>query len=136
MNVEKFIKKDIRFSLIFIMIGIVAGITGFIFDYQKGIMSGMTIGFLPTGIVMLVLYKYALKKPEMRKNIELEKEERNIFINTKAGYTAFWLSYFYIFISIILYNTIKIPFLHFLKITIIFMPVAYFSLVIYYHKKY
>jgi hypothetical protein len=118
------------------MIGIIAAITGFVFEYQKELMTGLTCGFLPTGIGMLIIYKYAKNKPEMKKNIELENEERNIFINTKAGHTAFWVSYWYIFFAVIIYNIISIPLLGFLIATLFFMPIVYFALVIIYHKKY
>jgi hypothetical protein len=136
MNIEKYIKKDLIFSMIFIVIGAIAGIIGFVFEYQKELMAGLTVGFLPTGIGMTIIYKIAKKKPELRKNIELEKEERNIYINTKAGHTAFWVSYWYIFIAIILYNVISISFLYFLITTICFMPVVYFTFVFIYHKKF
>jgi hypothetical protein len=118
------------------MIGIIAGITGFIFGYQKELMTGLTAGFLPTGIGTMVLYRYAKKKPGMEKNIELENEERNIFINTKAGHIAFWVSYWYIFVAVISYNIIKISLLQFLIITLFFMPIVYFLFVFIYHKKY
>jgi len=136
MNSEKYIKKNEVFSLIFIMIGIIAGITGFLFDFQKDMMQGITIGFLPTGILMLIILKYTAKKPKYKRNMELEMEERNVFINTKAGHTAFWISYWYIFIWVILYNVLKISFLNFLILTLILMPIAYFTLVVIYHKKY
>jgi hypothetical protein len=136
MNVEKYIKKDLFFSMIFIFIGAIAGIIGFVFDYQKEVMTGLTAGFLPTGIGMTIVYRIAKKKPELRKNIELENEERNIYINTKAGHTAFWVTYWYIFIAAILYNVISISFLYFLITTICFMPVVYFTFVIIYHRKF
>ncbi len=136
MSIEKYIKKEILFSQIFIIIGLIAGITGFIFEYQKELMTGLTAGFLPTGIGTMILYKYAKKKPEMKKNIELENEERNIYINTKAGHSAFWVSYWYIFTNVILYNVIKMTFLKFLIITLFFMAIVYFTFVFIYHKKY
>jgi hypothetical protein len=131
-----YIKKGIVFSIIFITIGMLAGITGLVFEFKKDLMTGLTMGFLPTGIGMLILYKYSKKKPEMMKNIELENEERNIFINTKAGYTAFWVCYLYIFISVILCNVINISLLKFLLVTLCFMPIVYFTSVIILHKKY
>jgi hypothetical protein len=123
-------------SVIFIIIGVAAGITGFLFGYQKELMTGLTAGFLPTGIGMTILYQRINRKPELKKKVERENEERNLFINTKAGCTAFWVTYWYIFIAVILYNMIDIAFLTFLIITICFMPVVYFSLVTYYHRKY
>ncbi len=136
MNNKRMIKKDILFAVIFIIIGAAAGITGFIFEYQQGMMAGLTIGFLPTGTGMLIMYRYAMKKPELMKNIELEKEERNQYINTKAGYHAFWITYWYIFIAVILHHIIEIPSLTFLIITLCFLPVIYFTLVIIFHRKY
>jgi hypothetical protein len=136
MNIEKYVKKDIILSIIFILIGIIAGITGFVFNFHKEVMTGLVCGFLPTGIGTLIINMIAKNNPKMRKNIELENEERNRFINTKAGHTAFWICYSYIFIAAILYNIVHITFLHFLIVTIIFMPVVYFLLVFLYHKKY
>jgi len=136
MSVKRYIKKGIVFSLVFIVIGLAAAITGFIFEYQKDLMSGLTCGFLPTGIGLLVLYEYSKKNPQMKKNIQLENEERNKLINTKAGHAAFWICYWYIFIATILYNIITIPFLTFLVVTLFFMPTVYFTLVVMYHKKY
>ncbi len=135
-KVDKYIKKGFLFSSVFIIIGILAGITGFVFDYQQKLMSGLTAGFLPTGIVMLALYKYSYKKPELRKNIAVENEERNIFINSKAGHTSFWICYFYIFLVFILNYMVEIKVIQFLIITIFFMPIVYFTFVIIYHKKY
>lgn len=136
MSVDRYVKKGVIFSLIFIAIGVLSGITGFIFNFHKEVMTGLTAGFLPTGIGMLILYQISKNKPEMLKNIELENEERNIFINTKAGCTAFWICFYYIFASVILYHLIELSFLTFLIITLCFMPILYFILVIVYHKKY
>jgi hypothetical protein len=136
MSTEKYIKKELLYSQVFIIIGLIAAITGFVFQYQKWLMLGIAAGFLPTGIGTMIIYKHARKKPEMKKNIELENEERNIFINTKAGHTAFWVSYWYIFAAVILYNIVKISLLQFLIVTLFFMPVMYFLFVFIYHKKY
>lgn len=136
MDMDKLLKKEILFAQIFILIGLVAGIAGFVFEYQRGLMTGITAGFLPTGTGMLLIYKNARKRPKMLKNIELENEERNIFINTKAGHTAFWISYWYIFAAVILHYSVKISLHQFLIVTIVFMPLVYFTLVILYHRKY
>lgn len=136
MSVDRYVKKGVIFSLIFIAIGVLSGMTGFIFNFHKEVMTGLTAGFLPTGIGMLILYQLSKNKPEMLKNIELENEERNIFINTKAGCTAFWICFYYIFASVILYHLIELSFLTFLILTLCFMPILYFTLVIVYHKKY
>lgn len=136
MNLERYLKKELLYSQIFIFVGIVAGIAGFIFRYQKELMFGLTIGFLAAGIGTMLVYKYAKNKPEMRKNLELQYEERNIFVNTKAGHTAFWISYWYIFIAAIFSYSLRISLQQFLIITLFFMPFVYFLVVFIYHKKY
>lgn len=136
MNLNKYLKKELLYSKIFILIGVIAAVTGLIFDYHKEAMLGLTAGFLPTGIGTMFIYKHAGKSPKMVKNIELENEERNIFINTKAGYTAFWVSYWYIFVAVILNSIVNISFQHFLIVTLFFMPTVYFLFVFIYHKKY
>lgn len=136
MNLEKVMKRDLIFSLVFIIIGILAGVTGYVFRFHTEVMTGLVCGFLPTGIGMLIINLKTKDNPELMKNVELENEERNRFINTKAGHTAFWICYVYIAIATIMYNIIKIAFLHFLVATIIFMPVVYFSFVVFYHHKY
>jgi hypothetical protein len=136
MSFERYLKKELLYSQIFILIGIITGIAGFIFRYQKELMFGLTIGFLAAGIGTMSVYKYAKNKPELRKNLELQNEERNIFVNTKAAQTAFWVSYWYIFIAVILSYSLSISLQQFLIITLFFMPIVYFSLVFIYHKKY
>lgn len=136
MSFERYLKKELFYSQIFILIGIIAGIAGFIFRYQKELMLGLTIGFLAAGIGTMLVYKYAKNKPELRKNLELQNEERNVFVNTKAAQTAFWVSYWYIFIAVILSYSLSISLQQFLVITLFFMPIVYFSLVFIYHKKY
>jgi hypothetical protein len=136
MSFERYLKKELLYSQIFILIGIITGIAGFIFRYQKELMFGLTIGFLAAGIGTMFVYKYAKNKPELRKNLELQNEERNIFVNTKAGHTAFWVSYWYIFIAVIFNYLLRISLQQFLIITLFFMPIVYFSFVFIYHTKY
>jgi hypothetical protein len=136
MSFDRYIKKELLYSQIFIIIGIIAGIIGFVFQYQKGLMSGLTIGFLSAGIGKILVYRYAMNKPEMKRNIELQNEERNLFINSKAGHSAFWVSYWYIAIAIILNNAFRISLLQFLIVTLFFMSIIYYLFVFAYHKRY
>ncbi|MFL0250846.1 hypothetical protein ACJDT4_10475 [Clostridium neuense] len=136
MNVEAYIKKGILYSGIFIAVGGLAAVLGLVFGYEKDLMFGIMIGFLPTGIGMLIIYKYSKNKPSAIRNIEIENEERNVFINNKAGHTAFWISYWFIFVAAILQHSIKISLWQFLVIALFFMPIIYFLFVVIYHKKY
>lgn len=135
MIVNKIIRKEIIYSIVFIIIGIIASIFS-VLNIYRDVMIGIAIGFLPTGIGLFVIYKHAKGNPQMIKNIEIEKEERNIFINMKAGYTAFWIMLWYIFVASMLGNIIEISFQVFGVTTIILMPTIYYILVCIFHKRY
>lgn len=136
MTVEKKASKEIIYSAIFIFIGVLALILGYGFKFQTHSMSGIAIGFTPTGIGMLLIYLYSRKNPTMLKNIELENEERNVFINTKAGNRAFWVSYWYVFIAVMFGSLFDLSLQTFCIMTLFFMPITYFSFLIIYHRKY
>ena len=135
MSRDEYLKKEIIYSGVFILIGIVA-LLGFIVGFEKSTMLGLMSGFIPTGVGIFFVYQIGKKKPKFVNNLQLENEERNIFINTKAGHTAFWVSYGYICIAIILSNVINISMQRFAIFTLIFMPIVYFLLIGMYHKKY
>jgi len=142
-DVNRYVKKEILYAKVFIAIGII-GIAilliDLIFDLRikslLGVGSALAFGFTPTGVGMFLIYKNATRNPKIIKNIELENEERNIFINTKSAHSAFWIMYWYIFILVMLNNIINISFYKFGIFTLIFMPVVYFSMVVINHKRY
>lgn len=135
MRKDVYLKREIIHSVIFIIIGIVALIS-FIIGFEKPMMLGIAIGFTPTGVGMLLIYHKAEKHPELSKNLKLEKEERNIYINSKAGHTAFWVSYWYIVIASVFSNVIDVSMQRFAIFTLIVMPIVYFLFVAIYHRKY
>ena len=61
----------------------------------------------------------------MLRNFELEKDEKNVFIRTKARYTAFWISWGYIAIAIIIESIVNLNLHQFLIITLCLMSVLF-----------
>lgn len=143
MNTKRYIEKNTLYAKLFILTGGV-GISGLIITYLMGIgnggltgvFSGLTFGFLPTGVGMLFTLNKSKNNQCMQRNIQIETEERNIFINTKSGYGAFWISYFLLFVFTMLNNIVDISFRQFSIIFLIFMPVVYFSLIVINHRRY
>ncbi|TGE32090.1 hypothetical protein [Desulfosporosinus sp. Sb-LF] len=135
MRRNEYLKREIIYSAIFILVGIIA-LTGFVIGFEKPVMIGIAIGFIPTGVGMLLIYQKAKKHAGFGRNIQLEKEERNTYINSKAGHTAFWVSYRYIFIAVVLSNAISVSVQKFAIFTLVFMSVVYFLFVAIYHRKY
>lgn len=136
MKVEYLIKKQKIFSLLFIVIGVTALILYLLTDIQDSVMLGITSGFLPTGIGLLIAYKKAENNKEMQKKIVIENEERNIFINTKAGNSSFWISFWIVFVGTIFGPIIGLSLIQFGSILLILMGIIYFSNVVINHNKY
>lgn len=135
MGRDKYLKREMIYSMIFVLIGLSA-LIGYVLGFEKPMMSGLAVGFIPTGAGMLILYQIAKKHPRALRNLQLEKEERNIYINTKAGHTAFWISYWYIFIALVFSNVLKVSMQKFSIFTLILMPCVYFLVIAIYHRKY
>lgn len=136
MEVKNLIIKQKIFSLIFIVIGVTALILYLVTNIEDGAMLGITSGFLPTGIGLMIVYKKAENNKEMQKKIVIENEERNIFINTKAGYSSFLISFWIVFLGTMFGPTIGLSLSQFGSILLILMGIIYFTNVIINHKKY
>jgi hypothetical protein len=92
MNVEKHLKSQRILAIAYIIIGAIALITliillvkGNIDGKLLGIITGLTFGLLPLGILLLVDVIRIKRNPAMQKQIELKNEERNIFLRNKSG---------------------------------------------------
>ncbi len=136
MNVNKQIKKSILHSGIMATIGFIALFVGYVLDFQPHVMSGIAIGFIPTGLVCMLIYILSRNKPSMIKSVKAENEERNIFIRNKTGYRAFWITYWYVFAATMGSNFLNISASTLSMFTLIFMPVVYFITMIIYHYRY
>lgn len=126
MNINKYIKRQAWGYSAMLIIGIAALFTGYILKFETQVMSGIVFGFLPVGIGGLIIMLYSRKNPKMYRNIEMEADERNVFIRNKTGATAFWITMWYVF-ALNLYSNIGnlTPF-QFSFSTLIFMIVVYF----------
>ena len=136
MNIIKEINKEIIKSVILLSIGLLALFIGHILDFERNTMDGIAIGFIPLGLGMMLIYIYSKKNQKLLKNFESEREERNVFISTKAGYAAFWISYGYIFIVKMFGSLFNITLDQFLIFTLILMPIISLTFTFIYHKKY
>ena len=98
MKIGKHLRNQILFAIVYMVIGTIALITlvillvsGNIEGKLLGILGGLTFGFLPLGILLLVDVYRIKRNPAMQKQIELKNEERNIFLRDKSGNQAFSL---------------------------------------------
>jgi hypothetical protein len=131
----KLINKDFVLAIIFIVIGVVAIVMWFI-GAKDFLDIGLICGFLPTGIGLLIVRIKTANSPKMQKKLEIENEERNLFIRSKAGHSAFWLSYYVIFICFVIGIWAPIFLGFFSIIMLILMPVVYFIYIAVYSRKY
>lgn len=143
MNTDRYIRKYIRYGIVYLIIGLAGaciGLIAYVSDFRSdaviGTAIGLASGFIPVGLFFLLFYRNAGNDPEKLKKIEAENEERNIFINTKAGRNAFWVTYSYMAASTILSTFVAFSFRTFMIVTLLFMPVLYFTFNFIFHRKY
>jgi hypothetical protein len=136
MNVNKQIKKITLHYGIMASIGFIALFVGYVLNFQPHVMSGIAIGFTPTGLVGMLICILGKNKPSMIKSVKAENEERNIFIRNKTGHRAFWITYWYVFAATMASNFLNISASDLSIVTLIFMPVVYFITMVIYHYKY
>jgi len=135
MSRDEYLKKEFIYPGIFILIGI-AALISYAIGFEKSIMSGIAIGFIPTGIGTFLIYLNAKKHHGLARNLRLEKEERNIYISSKAGYASFWVSYGYVFLAYVFSNVVNVTMQQFTIFTLMLMPVVNLLFVAIYHRKY
>jgi hypothetical protein len=104
MNFEKHLKGQILMAIAYMIIGAAALIVlvtlliaGKLEGKLAGIFGGLTFGFLPLGIGLIIDYYRVKRNPDKwKKRLELNNEERNIFLRNKSAYEAFSLMMFLI----------------------------------------
>jgi len=126
MNVKQKIDKDKRIFMIMVLIGLVALLVGFVLHIEKDIMIGISCGFIPTGIGGWLIYSRAPKSQQMIRNIESEIDERNQFISYRAGYTSFWVVYWYLALVTTFSKFLAVPLSTVGIFSLIFMGVVFF----------
>lgn len=126
MNVNKYIKKQALGYSAMLIVGLSALFIGYILKLETHAMSGIAIGFIPVGIGGLVIMLYSRNNPAMYRNIEIEADERNMFIRDRTGATAFWITFWYISALTVLSNVVKLSQDQYGFFTLIFMIAVYF----------
>ena len=103
MNIRKHLKGQLLFAIAAMVFGVIALVI-FILLALKGMVKGnifvfagtFAIGFLLGGILLVADYLITSRNPARRKRIEkqmeLNTEERKIFLRTKSGNEAFGFS--------------------------------------------
>lgn len=126
MNVHKYIKRQVLSYSAMLIIGVAALFTGYILKYETQVMSGIVFGFIPVGIGGLAITFYSRKNPQMYRNIEIETDERNMFIRNKTGATSFWITFWYVCALTIFSTSLSIAPYQVGAYTLFFMSIIYF----------
>ena len=143
MNVEKHLKSQLLCAIAFMVIGSIALLTllilwisGNLDGKLAGILGGITSGFLPLGIGLVVDYYRIKRNPVIRKQIELKNEERNVFLRNKSGYEALNLMNWLIFGLWFLNMWVKIASFWVFPVLLGMMSISYFTFLSVNGKKY
>ena len=126
------------------VLGVLAVCAGLILHYERRVMYGIAIGFIPTGALGGVLSVYvsrwaARKHPDRVQAKRNAMDERSIRIRLHAGYAAFWALFAYV----CLYTVLSpmqlfqgVSHAAFGIVTICVMTVVYATAVLVYSRKY
>ncbi len=136
MSTDKYIRKQSLGYAIMSIIGVMAVIIGYGWDFEANVMSGIAIGFLPVGIGGLLIMLYSRNNPAISRNVQIESDERNVFIRHKSGSTALWITFWYVFALTMLANFVRIEAYQLGVLTLIFMGTIYFFLLYINNHKY
>lgn len=132
---EKYINKEMLIFGVLALIGFIVFILGTFFNILRDEMLGICIGFIPTGVLGVILTYQMKNKPEKtEKIVRIKTEERLQLIRYKTGNFTFWVTFIYIAVSVILSRYISISLPIFLSITLVSMAVLHLIVSIIYHK--
>lgn len=138
MNKDAYFRKQALYGKIYITIGVLAFI-GIFLGFGKeiqGVCIGLASAFLPLGVGSLIIVKKMKDKANVQKKIDLEYDERNVFVRRKAGERSFWIFFGYIVVATLLSKIIEITLLWFGVLTINLMVIVYYVTLYIYRKKY
>lgn len=135
MDVDRHINKQILLYSAMTFIGGIAWFLGSFMKIQTHSMTGIALGFIPAGLGSLLIVMYARKKPALRKNFVGECDERSVYIRSKSGATAFWITFWWIFCLTIFSNWFAMSVNQLGVSTLIFMGVVYFSILFVNHSE-
>ena len=99
-NRKKWITNKIRLGWVLLAAGVLLGAAGFILGraysnlpYNFGIISGLGIFLAGLGINNLLVYRKALTSEQVAMQLTVtERDERTVFIRSRAGNRAYWVS--------------------------------------------
>ncbi|MGE5417249.1 MAG: hypothetical protein ACM3UZ_10995 [Acidobacteriota bacterium] len=132
----EYYKRRLVQSLIFLGIGILALLLGKGFNIQPHAMNGIAFGFIPVGLGMTIIYLKMKNTSEMKRVIESEEDERNLFVRNKAGYLSFWITFWCVFVITMFGDSLHIKLSTAGVSALIIMSVVYFFFYYYYCRKF
>ncbi|MCL2834421.1 MAG: hypothetical protein FWD78_14715 [Treponema sp.] len=139
-------KKQAKSLLLFIGIAVLAAglLTAAFFPDANGVMRhlpavliGFGVGLIVPGAIFMVMLKGTKKNPEKARQLEIdEKDERNIRLREKAGFTAWFITLFVIVVLLLTFLLIDNETGKWLALAALFIHVASYRIfyVIYKNK--
>ena len=99
-NRKKWIVNKVNLGWVLLAAGILLGATGVILGrmfsslpYNFGILTGLGIFLAGIGINNVITYRIALKNKQVAERLAVaERDERTVFIRSRAGNRAYWVS--------------------------------------------
>ncbi len=147
MNFEKQFKSQLLFAIASIVLGMIASVIFILLALNEKVKGNIyvfagtiAIGFLLGGILLITDYFITRRRPARRKRIEkqmeLNTDERKIFLRTKSGNEAFGFSLWLVMGLWVLSTLVNISLKMVLPFVLGFMFLSYFVSMVVNTQKY
>lgn len=137
MAYEKKVKIRVVYGFAIALLGLAAFIIGVFFrsshlhDFLAGFYSGTGGALLCVGLVTAIWNIILASNEEKRSKVEIqEKDERNLFINTRTGYLSFYITLYLLYVGSLVAGFLNLAvFITLLSVTalmVVVMLIVYF----------
>ena len=132
----KKLKKEIINSLLLAALGLAFLGYGFYFAKDNSYLTTMGVSFTVVGVIQTIMYYLNRNNQKMKRNLNLENEERNVYIRGESARKTFWITFFFVLITSNLNYFNKMAVNTYGVVVICTMSVLYFTMLVINYKKY
>ena len=132
---KKYMNSQLIFYIVFLLIGVSFFISGTFFHVLEEEMIGICLGFIPTGILGIILTLRMKKNPKnTEKIVNVKTDERLQLIRYKSGHLSFWITFIGVGILAVTSRYINISLHMLLALVMVFMAAMHITISIIYNN--
>lgn len=133
---DKQLKAKLKSALVYVGLGLAALIAALGFGVMEKELTGVAIGFIAGGVGLGLGYIFAWRRSHLAREIAVGDDERNVYVRSRAGHSAFWISFALVFLVVMFRDYFPWSVTAVDMTLLIAMIVAYFGALIFFTRKY